>query len=114
MYYNFSHLSKTSLSIAIAIISVILSVVFFAIGFNYEGNVLAGFILLAVGCLIASANSILTFVKCRKFGNENAKKAEPPKNLKNKDLFKTLTTIGAILTIIVVLLFVVGVIVMLA
>ena len=114
MYYNFGRLSKTSLSIAFAIIAVILSILFFALGLKYEGSVVAGFILVALSFLFLSASCSITFVKCRKFGNENAYKKKPPKNFENNELFKKLTTLISIFSIVFFGMFVLGIILMLA
>ena len=114
MYNNFHRLSKTSLSIVMAIISVILMVVFLILGFNYEGKVLAGFILFSLGFLCSAGGSIIKFVKCRKFGNKNADKINPPNQLQDKNTFKNFNNIMAILTIISVLFWVIGLILMIA
>ena len=114
MYFNYTRLSKTSLSIALAIICFIVAIVFLIIGVNYDGNVLVGFIFIVISFLVGGADSIVTFVKCRKFGDENANKTEPPKNIKNQNLYKKLVLVNSILTIVCFALFIVGIIIMLA
>lgn len=114
MVNNFRKLSNASLSIAMAIISFILAVVFFVIGLKYEGNVVAGFVLLTLGLISFGVSSIFSFIKCRQFGNENMKKTQPPKNIENPEKFKQLNNLSSIFMIVFVVLLVVGLIVMLA
>ena len=114
MYYNFSKLTKTSLSIAWAIISFILTVLFFALGLKYETNVLVGFIMVSFSFISLAVSSIFSFIKCRKFGNDSLKKREAPKDVEDKEGFKKFSNLIAIFGISFVLLFVVGLIIMLA
>ena len=113
MSLNFGRLNPTSRSIAWAIIDIILVIVLVLIGVQYEGTVLAGFIVLAVGFVFACGGNVLTFAKCLMFGNESATKDTPEKDCSNESSFKFITTTTVIFTINSIVCFIVGIILML-
>ena len=114
MIYNFHRLNNKSMSIATMVISFIFAMLFLILGLKYESNVLVGFILLMLACFSSMTSSIVSFIKCKKFGDENLKISKAPDGVEDKVTFNRLSNLIAIFTIIFVLLFVVGLIVMLA
>ena len=111
MYMNYARLTRKSASIAFMIISLFIMVVLLVIGFNYEGRVAVGFVLIALGFLSESISCLFVFLKCKAFGDKNAFKAEM--KTEKPGLFKRYTAIISILTIMFILLIIVGLIIML-
>lgn len=110
MVYNFRKLSKASSSIAMTIIYFIFVFLLLFLGLKYEGRVLVGFIVLSLGFVMQAVSSIFSFIKCRKFGNDNFKKSEAPKNIENKADFNKINSIISIFSIIFAVFLVVGII----
>lgn len=107
MYNNFSRLSNLSRSIAGIVIDIILFFVSLIIGLNYTDAVFAGFIIVGVGFVWLAVSNIFVMTKCIKFGSKTAFEDDID-NTDNHNLFKMLTNFIAIFTIIAIVCFIVG------